>query len=78
MSLAVDGAARAQLNQLLDAALELAPEQRLSWLEALDVSPAPLKDQLRSLLAGGALAAPPSEWRGAQGSPRTSSPGFWE
>jgi serine/threonine-protein kinase len=56
VSLAVDGAAGAQLNQLLDEALELAPEQRLSWLEALDVWPAPLKDQLRSLLAGGALA----------------------
>jgi serine/threonine-protein kinase len=51
----VDRAVGAQLNRLLDEALELAPEQRLSWLETLDVSPALLKDKLRSLLSAGAL-----------------------
>jgi hypothetical protein len=56
VSLGVDRAAGAQLNQLLDEALNLAPEQRLSWLETLDVSPALLKDELRRLLSAGAYA----------------------
>ena len=62
MSLGVDRAVGAQLNRLLDEALELAPEQRLSWLETLDVSPALLKDKLRSLLSAG---APPENFLNA-------------
>jgi len=62
VSLGVDRAVGAQLNRLLDEALELAPEQRLSWLEALDVSPALLKDKLRSLLSAG---APPEKFLNA-------------
>src|SRR5262245_64785616 len=43
------------MNRLLDQALDLPPEQRLPWLEALD-SPALLKDKLRSLLSADAPA----------------------
>jgi hypothetical protein len=40
----------AQLNSLLDAALDLPPWDRMAWLDALDPSLAPLKPQLRQLL----------------------------
>ena len=40
----------AQLNSLLDAALDLPARDRMAWLDALDPSLAPLKPQLRQLL----------------------------
>ena len=40
-----------RLNALLDAALDVSPDDRAAWIDALDSEPAALKDTLRRLLA---------------------------
>jgi eukaryotic-like serine/threonine-protein kinase len=47
----MDQAHWAQLNSLLDAALDLPARERMAWLDALDPNLAPLKPQLRQLLS---------------------------
>lgn len=49
--LQIDAQQWAELNRLLDIALELPAPERERWLEQLDVTHAPLKPQLSDLLA---------------------------
>jgi eukaryotic-like serine/threonine-protein kinase len=42
-----------RLSSLLDAALELQPEQRMQWIDSLDVDDIGLRDALREVLQGG-------------------------
>jgi serine/threonine-protein kinase len=51
MSHGIDRAEWAELNRLLDEALDLPEEQRLPWLEALRSTSDSLKEQLRRLLS---------------------------
>ena len=48
----IDEATWAALNSLLDRALDLAPAERMRWIDALDVQYDALKPRLRDLLSG--------------------------
>jgi eukaryotic-like serine/threonine-protein kinase len=50
--LEIDEATWAALNSLLDRALDLAPAERLRWIDALEVQYDALKPRLRDLLSG--------------------------
>ncbi len=50
MNLGIDGPTWLRVSPLLDAALDLAPQERAAWLDALPAQHADLKDTLRGLL----------------------------
>jgi serine/threonine-protein kinase len=51
MNFKIDAGAWTELNQLLDQALDLPVDERMSWVESLEVAHSSLKPQLRDLIA---------------------------